>query len=120
MNTNVVQPTVHSINKVKERCGIKNKHSAVKNIELALQRGKRYYDFSSWESSYLKNSVHNDCFAVAYNNYCYIFSEEKVCITLFELPAWFGKKKRFDGKEKIKHCKRYLRSRTCLDERNLQ
>lgn len=48
MNSNVVQPTVHSINKVKERCGIKNKHSAVKNIELALQRGKRYYDFSSW------------------------------------------------------------------------
>lgn len=106
--------TIHGAQRAKERRNVKNIRSAEKNISLAVQRGKRAEDCSSWERNFLAATSRDDCTAVAYNNFCYIFSSDDVCITLYPLPAWFGKKKRFDGKERIRNYKRYCRNNDCF------
>ena len=106
--------TYHSIVRSKERAHRKNLRSAEKNISLALQRGKEAEDFSSWERTFLSGKGHDSQKAIAYNQFCYIFSDEDVCITLYRLPAWFGRKKPYHGKERIRDIKKY--QRYCVDE----
>ena len=98
--------TYHSIERAKERFGI-NERKATKMIELALERGKTADKFTSWEKEYLEGECRDGSFAIAYNNFCFIVSKGGVCITLYPLPAWFGKKKRFDGKERVRNAKKY-------------
>ena len=105
LNTPIV--TGHSMDRVMERCKFKNRRSAEKNMALALQRGKVAEEFTSWERNYLSSEANEDTRAVAYNNFCYIFSDDNLCITVFPLPVWFGKKKRFNGKERIRNYKKY-------------
>ena len=101
--------TLHSLKRAKERIGI-NEKTARKQIHLAFERGKTAEQFSSWEKSYLQAEAHNDCYAIAYNGYCYIFSCDCLCVTLYPLPSWFGKKKRFDGKTRIRNYKSYTKN----------
>lgn len=103
----------HSVNRAMERCRVKNVRAAEKRIATALQRGKQASEYSSWERSYLMDRA-SDCTAIAYNNFCYLVNEDGMCITLYPLPAWFGKKKRFQGKERIRDMKKY--QRYCVDE----
>ncbi len=102
--------TIHGAHRAKERRNLKNARSMEKNVKLALQRGKRADDYTSWERTYLAREEHDSCFAIAYNSFCYIFTEDGVCITLYPLPVWFGKKKPFDGKERIRNYKQYCRN----------
>ena len=99
--------TWHGTNRSKERCGFKNRKTISKNVELAFQSGKRAEYFASWERRYLINEVYDNCYAVAYNGFCYIFNQEDCCVTMYELPTWFGKKKCFRGKERIRNCKKF-------------
>lgn len=99
--------TYHSINRAKERKNLKNQRVAERNIVRAVERGKRAEDFTSWERDFLEGECKNDCVAVAYNGFCYIVNSQDVCLTLYPLPSWFGKKKRFDGKERIRDYKKY-------------
>lgn len=101
--------TIHSIARAKERAGL-NERRAYKMIDLALERGKTAEDFTSWERDYLLNEGKADTTAIAYNNFCYIVSDEGFCVTLYPLPAWFGKKKHFNGKERIRNMKTYARN----------
>lgn len=117
MNIDTSNVTVHSIDRTMERCNIKNERTAVKHLNLALQRGKRAGDFSSWERAYLSNEAHDNCSAIAYNNFCYIVNELGRCVTVHPLPTWFGKRKRFDGKEKIRDYKKYCKSNQFYRER---
>ncbi len=117
METDITISTLHVIDRMKERCNIKSLRSAEKNIALAMKRGKRAEDCTSWERSYLSHEAYDGCFAVAYNNYCYIISDTGYCITLYKLPAWFGKKKHFDGKERIRDFKKYCKSNESYRER---
>ena len=103
--------TYHSMIRAMERTPVKNQRSAAKNVTLALLRGKPASAFSSWERNYLSSVCTSDCTALAYNNYCYVVNAEGACLTMYPLPAWFGKKKHFDGKEHIRNCKKYQRSR---------
>lgn len=103
--------TVHSIERAKERAGLSEKRAS-KMIKLAIERGKRAEDFTSWERDYLKGECKGDKTAIAYNNFCYIVDEEGFCVTLYPLPAWFGKKKHFNGKERIRNMKVYSRNNT--------
>ena len=98
----------HSVNRAMERGRVKNARSAEKRIATALQRGKRASEYSSWERSYLM-SRDSGCTAIAYNNFCYLVNENGKCMTLYPLPVWFGKKKRFQGKERIRDMKKYQR-----------
>lgn len=102
--------TIHSINRTMERCKLKNPRAAEKNINRALQRGKRAEEFSSWERTFLSIEAHGDCSAIAHNGFCYIVNEYGTCITVYPLPAWFGKKKHFDGKERIRDFRKYCKS----------
>ncbi len=107
INTSIV--TVHGTRRAKERQNLKNQRSVEKNVQLAIQRGKRAEDCTSWEHAFLSVEAKNNCTAVAYNNFCYIISPDCVCITMYPLPAWFGKKKAFNGKERIRNYRRYSR-----------
>ena len=111
--------TLHGVDRAKERCNIKNVRSAEKNVTLAIQRGKRAQDCASWERSYLQKEGYNNCNAIAYNNFCYIVNAENVCVTIYPLPTWFGKKKHFNGKERIRNYKQYCKSNRDFCEREL-
>lgn len=102
--------TKHCIDRMKDRLGV-NTHKAEKRISDAIERGLTAEAFSSWERSFLAKEAHGDCTALAYNGYCYIINANNVCVTLYPLPAWFGKKKHFDGKEKIRNFKKYHNNR---------
>ena len=104
----------HSLKRAKERIGY-NKRNAEKEIERALTRGKRAEEYTSWEREYLQGECGETTIAVAYNNFCYIVSETGICVTLYPLPVWFGKKKHFDGKEKIRNMKAYMRNNYCVE-----
>lgn len=106
--TTVSMATVHSLERAKERAGI-NEKKAYKMIDRALERGKRAEDFSSWERDYLREEGKGNATAIAYNNYCFIVSEDGFCLTVYPLPTWFGKKKHFKGKERIRNMKAYSR-----------
>ncbi len=108
--------TLHSIQRAKERCKYKNWRAAENSIRLALTRGKGADDYSSWESNYLRNEGRDRCTAIAYDNFCYIMNEDGRCVTVHALPVWFGKKKRFDGKERIRDYKKYCKSHTLIVE----
>ena len=111
--------TVHGVIRAKDRCNVKNVRSAEKNVTLALQRGKRAEDLTSWEREYLSKEAHDDCTAIAYNNFCYIVNSAGACVTLYPLPTWFGKKKHFDGKERIRNYKQYCRNNSGFCEREM-
>lgn len=99
--------THHGAQRVKERRNLKNSRAIEKQFILAVQRGKTAKDFTSWERNYLTNKAYDDCTTVAYNDFCYIFNSAGACVTLTPLPDWFGKKKHFDGKERIRDYKKY-------------
>lgn len=100
----VSMATVHSLNRAKDRLSI-NEKKAERMINQAIKKGKRASEFSSRERRFLEREASGGSEAIAYNNYCYIISENGFCITMYPLPAWFGKKKRFDGKEHIRNIK---------------
>ena len=110
INTSIA--SLHAAQRVKERRHLKNSGSVERNMQLALQRGKRAEDCTSWEREFLNTIPRNDCTAIAYNNFCYIFSDSNICVTVYALPAWFGKKKAFNGKERIRNYKSYYRHNT--------
>lgn len=99
--------TYHSVERVKEYWNMKNQRTAIKNIDLAISRGKRAEDYTSWEYAYLSRKEFGNCTAIAYNNFCYIVNSRGECFTAYPLPAWFGQKKHFAGKERIRNFKKY-------------
>ena len=108
MTTTFSKSTIHSIDRAKERAGI-NERKAEKMISLALERGKKSEDFTSWEKDYLQNEAYDGCIAIAFNGYCYIVNNDGFCVTLYKLPSWFGKKKHYNGKERIRDYKKYCK-----------
>lgn len=100
--------TIHSIERAKERIGL-NEKKAAKQIALAWERGKGAKEFRSMERSFLEGECKYGSTAIAYNNFCYIFNADGVCVTLYPLPVWFGKKKQFNGKEKVRNPKKYTK-----------
>ncbi len=102
--------TQHSYKRAKERMGM-NRKTAKRQMKLASERGKCSQDFASKERDYLEKVAFGNCVAIAYNNYCYIMDSQGNCVTLYALPKWFGKKKRYDGKELIRNLKVYSKDK---------
>ncbi len=98
--------TTHSIERANERTRYSGK-SAVRFIENGIARGKRAEKFTQDERDYLANCGYDNCTAKAYNGYCLIISEDGVCVTLYPLPGWFGKKRHYVGKTRVRNVKRY-------------
>ena len=106
--TTATRSTNHSIYRAMERISL-NEKEAIRKIDIALQRGKCAEHFtSSRERKYLENQS-NNAIAIAFDNFCYIFSYEGYCITVYALPEWWEKKKMYDGKEKIRKPKTYFK-----------
>ena len=100
--------TYHGLTRMQERTGF-NESTARRQINRALERGKTAEFFSSWERKFLEQEARNGCKALAYNGFCYIVNADGYCVTAYPLPVWFGKKKRFDGKERIRNPKAYAK-----------
>ena len=107
----MIHTTRHSHQRAKERLHSKNLRKSQRQVMNALARGKRAEDFrASWERRFLELASRDSCYAVAYNQCCYIFSDKDICVTVYKLPAWFGKRKLCDGKEVIRNAKKYDRT----------
>ncbi len=106
--------TIHSIQRANERTRYSGK-AAERFIQNGIVRGKAAEDFSQQESAYLAGLARGNCVAKAYNGYCLIISEQGDCVTLYELPEWFGKKRHYDSKIRIRNPKRYAASHTSYD-----
>ena len=102
----------HSIERAKERAGL-NSEQAARFIRKAGERGRSAEEMPRREREYMeKKETAANCRTIYYNNYFFIFSPGGTCITLYEAPAWFGKKSHYEGKEKIRNVKKYVRYST--------
>ena len=106
--------TIHSIQRANERTRYSGR-AAERFIQNGITRGKAAEDFSQNESAYLTGLARDNCVAKAYNGYCLIISERGDCVTLYELPEWFGRKRLYDSKTRIRNPKRYAASHIPCD-----
>lgn len=106
--------TYHSILRTEERANL-TRESSIKMIIRAQERGRGAENYPSKEREYLNQKSKNGLRAVVYADYCFIFSESDKCITMYHLPAWFGKKGKYDGKNEIRNIKRYVRYNKLFD-----
>lgn len=115
MNNTVL--TNHAAERGKERLRQCRK-KALKGAEKAWINGKREADFNGkFEKTYMQNKT-CESIPVVWNDMLYVFSDDedtRRCITIHQLPRWFGKKKNFIGKEKIKNPKKYSAKYLCYD-----
>ncbi len=101
--------SVHSYERAKERAGM-NTAQADRFMRHAYERGKTSEMMPRREREYMeKKEILGDCRTIFYNDFFFIFNMDGVCITLYESPAWFGKKNHYAGKEKIRNVKKYIR-----------
>lgn len=103
--------TIHCVERINERQSIKSNARAMRKVQKAVERGSGAECFHSWERKYMENRKKGNCSPIAYDQFCYIISEDGVCVTLFPLPKNFGRRKHFDGKEKIRNVKKYEKFR---------
>ena len=98
----------HSLERAKERLGFNRKYAA-SIIENGIQRGQAAYSFrASAEREWLEKRSQHGYQALAYNGLCIIVSPSGFCVTVYELPRWFGKKAQFDHRNRrIRNSVRY-------------
>ena len=102
--------TRHSLEMAHERLGL-NEKKARRNIELAYTRGKRTDAFRGSDLRYLMARCEEGCVPVVYQDAIYIFNPEGVCVTVYQAPRWFGSRRSYDGKERVRDMRRCLRER---------
>ena len=101
--------TVHSIIRAKERAGM-NCSEAARFIKLAIRNGQRAEELPIMECYYMKSKQTDPSItAIFYNGFIFIMKDDETCITLFQAPGWFFKKKYFDGKKQVRNIRKYLR-----------
>jgi len=96
--------TTHSEERVVERLGI-NKKSAIRYIELAVERGITADDCSGKdEAEYLRSKEGRGGYAILYNGNIFVVStdEYQSVLTAYRAPSWFGKKRRYYQKTRIR------------------
>ena len=103
-----IEATYHSLMRAKKRLGLKAE-AAKREMKRAFTDGLDASEFDSKEKEYLIGKEVSGAAVKVYRGSCYIFSEEGTCITVYKVPAWFGKRQFFDGKKKIRNPKDYYR-----------
>ena len=103
-----IEATYHSLVRAKERLGLKAE-AAEREIRRAYLNGLDSADFSPREKEYLCSKELFGATVKVYKGSCYLFSEDGTCITIYKVPAWFGRKQFFDGKTKIRNPRDYYR-----------
>ena len=96
--------TLHSIERAKDRIGM-NPRAAEHFMRNALERGKDKSMFSCEQKRRWLEAKESACGykALVYNGHCYIVTQENVVITLYELPVWFTRANRYNGRERIRN-----------------
>ena len=107
--------TNHSLERAAERTRYSGK-SAEHFIRNGITRGKTAEAFTHREHEWLTGLAREGCIPKVYNGYCLIVSGDGVCVTLYELPGWFGKKRRYDGDKPIRNAKRITAFRDCAND----
>ena len=102
-----IELSYHSVKRAHERLGL-NASGAEAFLTRAFAEGMDSGDFSSRERRYLEDKGLRGGIIKVFCGYCCVFSDTAVCITVFRLPSWFGKK-HYDGKKKIRDPKNYYR-----------
>lgn len=100
--------TYHSIQRTKERTGLSTSAS-INFISKAKRFGLSPDFYPSKERAYLHGKEYLGTSTLCYGEYIFIFSEEGLCLTMYPMPKWFCQSGRFDGKERIRNRKKYLR-----------
>lgn len=99
----------HSIERAIERIGLERK-AAERFLLNGLRHGRTGDHYSGRERRFLESHAKGDQLsAIAYNGYCLVMCDDKVCLTVYALPDWFGKKIRYDHKKRIRNAKKYMR-----------
>ena len=98
--------TYHSIVRTSQRAGL-NRKSATRMIENARVRGLGSSYFGGDEKEYLQRKMPEGGRSVVYAGYCFIFNDSDLCITMFSVPVWFGKRK-YDGKKRLRKPRKYI------------
>lgn len=104
----------HSMKRTIERAGL-NKKAAIRMIENAWAKGKDSQEFGKREREYLQRKETEGRKMLIYAGYCFLFDEDSVCITMYAVPVWFGKKQ-FQGKIEIKNPRKYYRKYSDFEE----
>ena len=95
----------HSMKRTVERAGL-NKRAAIRMIENARTKGQSSSEFGRCEREYLQRKEKEGHKALIYAGYCFLFDDQDVCITMYGVPVWFGKKQ-YRGKTEIRNPKKY-------------
>lgn len=104
--------SLHAEMRIKERAGF-GVDTAEKMSERAWNYGKIYIEYSGREREYLKGKSINNSIAVCYGGYIYIFTIAGLCITMYQVPSWFGKKDYYECKKIVRNPKKYY-TRYCV------
>lgn len=99
-----METTLHSIERAKERIGM-NPRMAEHFMRNALERGKDKSMFTCEQKRRWLTAKENACGfrALVYNDMCLIVNQDDVIITLYEVPGWFKRSSRYNGKERIRN-----------------
>ena len=99
-NGEYIYNSCHCYERAKER-GVLNRKSAEQFIGLARARGIGYEECTRFmDKRYLMDRTTDNKKAVAYNGFGFIFNSETLeCITIFNLPKDFGKKKTYHNSD---------------------
>ena len=98
----------HARKLAKHRTGLPERR-AIRFLENGLERAREAERFSGKQRAYLERRGRDGCTALAYNGCCLIRSGEGRCVTAYPLPEWFCRRQHYDGKEKIRNVKKYMR-----------
>jgi len=107
--------TKHSVSRAIERAKL-SEESAKEMIRLAKLQGWDAEQFSGYRKEYLLRKQRDGFQALCYAGFCFIFSAEGSCITMFPNPDYFEHdrislripKCRCDGKTIVRHPKKYF------------
>lgn len=101
--------TEHSIERAMERIGLE-RDAAERFLLNGMVRGKSGEFYSGKEKRFLETHAKGECLSsIAYNGYCLVMSDDQVCLTVYALPEWFGKKEYYDHKERIRNAKKFMK-----------
>ena len=102
--------TYHSIMRTKERAKL-NEDAAKRMIVRAKEYGIPADEFHSEERRYLERMEEGEKKVIYYSGYVFVLTSDSICITMFPVPQWFGKRNRFSGKTAIRNVKKYTKMR---------
>lgn len=100
--------TQHTQAVARQRTGLAQQR-AIRFLSRAVERAKGEEMFTGRQKEYLVEKSRDGCQALAYNGCCIIRSGEGRCVTVYPLPTWFHRRQVYQGKDRIRNVRKYMR-----------